>query len=173
VGASRVVRKCIAWFWWRYRPRGVTGVKWGGVFQAGSDLRREHELFRRLGRQRSFTPTNLGSSSNGENGEPFHVPHQLGWGRRVNRGLPASILGDTLIGLFLRGLALGWLMAMVAGIFAEITGRRPGADSRRPKCSLGAFLGRERQRAVNRWRAAVNRARGVREIIARGQAASR
>jgi hypothetical protein len=54
-----------------------------------------------------------------------------------------------LAGLFLQGLACVRSIAPAACPFTEITGPHARPDSRSPKCSLVAFLGRERQRAVN------------------------
>ena len=47
-----------------------------------------------------------------------------------------------LLGLYLQGFARVWSFVTGVVLFAEITARRSGADSRRKKCSLGAFLGR-------------------------------
>ena len=54
-----------------------------------------------------------------------------------------------LMGLYSRDLAPLRSIAWSTGLFAEITRRRADAASYRLKCSLMAFLGRERQRAVN------------------------
>ena len=70
------------------------------------------------------------------------------------------------LGAVFAGFTRVWRFEARTGIFAEITRRHAEADSHRPKCSLVAFLGRERQRAVNRWRAAVNRFRkGLRDHL--------
>jgi hypothetical protein len=150
-GAPGDVRKCIAvTTTLGSHNDGSRRGEWASVFEDLSDLCREHESFQWNRRQRSVAPGVLRSSCKGENGEPHPVPHQLGWGRWVNGGFPASIFGDALMGLFLRGLARVCSFVTTVRLFAEITPRLARSVLRGPKCSLFASVGRELRRAFNR-----------------------
>ena len=102
----------------------------------------EHEWFQLIGSQRSIEAGVCGCSSNGDNGEPPHVPHQLGWARAVNRGGGAGGVAVRWWACFCRRLSCVWSFALARCLFPELTRRRADTAFDLPKCSLLSFLGR-------------------------------